>query len=387
MSLRVLIAVTHILGAGHLTRAAAIGQALAQAGHDVTLVSGGRPTAVLRGDALRIVQLPPVHARVAELGTLRDPDGAKVGPEYLQARRELLLRTLAEVRPDVVLTELFPFGRRPLREEYLALVRAARELRPRPVVACSIRDILAVPTKPERIAETHRIVGELYDTVLVHGDPDLVRLEASWPVGTGIGAPLAYTGYVDTELPPVSLSDGEEILVAGGSSAGAMPLFRAAIGAADLLGDRTWHILLGRGIAPEDAAEIEARRPKNVIAERARPDFRDLMARSAAFVGQVGYNTALDLFAARPRAVLVPFEEGDETEQRLRADLLAERGIAAVLPEAELSGERLAQAVTSILARPRPEPLAVARDGARRTAEILADLARDRTDTTGRHPG
>ena len=44
MSMRVLIAVTHLLGAGHLTRAAAIARAFARAGHEVALVSGGTKT-------------------------------------------------------------------------------------------------------------------------------------------------------------------------------------------------------------------------------------------------------------------------------------------------------------------------------------------------------
>ena len=38
--MRVLIAVTHLLGAGHLTRAAALARGLVRAGHAVTLVSG-----------------------------------------------------------------------------------------------------------------------------------------------------------------------------------------------------------------------------------------------------------------------------------------------------------------------------------------------------------
>ncbi|MFC6790188.1 hypothetical protein ACFQE0_11510 [Methylobacterium komagatae] len=41
--MRVLIAVTHLLGAGHLTRAAALARAFAAAGHETALVSGGHP--------------------------------------------------------------------------------------------------------------------------------------------------------------------------------------------------------------------------------------------------------------------------------------------------------------------------------------------------------
>ena len=41
--MRVLIAVTHLLGAGHLTRAAALARAFARKGHETMLVSGGSP--------------------------------------------------------------------------------------------------------------------------------------------------------------------------------------------------------------------------------------------------------------------------------------------------------------------------------------------------------
>ena len=43
MSARVLIAVTHLLGIGHLVRARHLARALAEAGHEVTLASGGLP--------------------------------------------------------------------------------------------------------------------------------------------------------------------------------------------------------------------------------------------------------------------------------------------------------------------------------------------------------
>ena len=44
MKPRVLIAVTHLLGVGHLARAALIARALDEAGASVRLVSGGKPS-------------------------------------------------------------------------------------------------------------------------------------------------------------------------------------------------------------------------------------------------------------------------------------------------------------------------------------------------------
>ena len=52
---RVLIVVTHLLGAGHLTRASALARAFMRAGHEVTVVTGGMPTRqwVVEGLAVR----------------------------------------------------------------------------------------------------------------------------------------------------------------------------------------------------------------------------------------------------------------------------------------------------------------------------------------------
>ena len=133
MSMRVLIAVTHLLGAGHLTRAAAIARAFARAGHEVALVSGGTRTPPLVSTAgVQTVQLPPVRIVGTDFRSLLDEDGQLVGPEHLAARRRLLVDTLHDLRPDVVVTELFPFGRRSLADEFMELVTGARALRPRP---------------------------------------------------------------------------------------------------------------------------------------------------------------------------------------------------------------------------------------------------------------
>ncbi|SDR63313.1 hypothetical protein SAMN05519103_08478 [Rhizobiales bacterium GAS113] len=59
MSRRALIVVTHLLGVGHLARAALIARALAERGAEVRLVSGGRPSETVDLAGLDLVQLPP----------------------------------------------------------------------------------------------------------------------------------------------------------------------------------------------------------------------------------------------------------------------------------------------------------------------------------------
>src|SRR5262249_61281447 len=106
--------------------------------------------------------------------------------------------------------EMFPFGRRQFAFELRPLLEAA-QARGLPI-AVSLRDILVAKNRPDRIAETVALVRNHVDRVLVHGDPRLVRLDATFPATAEIPDRLVYTGYVAEALPPAA-AEGEEILV------------------------------------------------------------------------------------------------------------------------------------------------------------------------------
>lgn len=378
MTLRVLIAVTHLLGAGHLTRAAALARAFARKGHETTLVSGGTPARLADLGGARLVQLPPVRTVGTDFKTLLDENLQPTDETYLDRRQAILLDTLRSTRPDILITELFPFGRRVLAGEFTTLIEAARRLNPRPRILCSIRDILVAPAKAERIAQAHERILQNYDAVLVHGDPDLVPLDASWPVDERIRPFLRYTGYVDENEDAVSGGHRHGIVVSGGSSAASLPLYRAALDAARLITDRPWHILIGRGVSEEDFQALQDNAPAHAVIERARPDFRTLLASAEISVSQAGYNTVVDLLRCGVRSVLVPFEAGHETEQRLRAERLKSIGLAEIVSEDDLSGTRLAEAIRQGLSQPASSPPIVAIDGARRSVIIAESMVLSR---------
>ena len=372
--MRVLIVVTHLLGAGHLTRAAAIGRAFAAAGHAVTLVSGGGTAPLVRMDGLRVVQLPALHVVGTAFGRLLGADGGKAGADLLAARRALLRETLAETAPDVIVTELFPFGRRALADEYLDLIAAARSQRPLPLVLASIRDVLVAPDAPEKVRIAHARVAALYDAVLVHGDSRLVSLDASWPVDEALRAKLRETGYVD-EGPAASDASAPRagILVSAGSSAAGLAICAAAAEAARSRPDLGWRILAGHGIPDSALAALRAGLADGVLT-RAQPDYRAWLGRAAVSVSACGYNTAVDLLATRAPAVVVPFAAGGETEQPLRAEHLAARGLAVVLPEEALDGPALLAAVERARASEPPAVHGIDLNGAARTVAIVESM-------------
>lgn len=379
MAKRALFVVTHLLGVGHLARTAAIARAFARAGHEATLVSGGMPARLVPLDGIDLVQLPPVRSDGVNFSRLLDRDGRPVGPEYLAARRHALLTACDAARPDIVVTELFPFGRRQLAGEFLAMLDHVRTWARPPRIAASIRDVLVAPARQERIEETHSRLHAHYGIVLVHGDARVLPLETSWPAADAIASMLRYTGYIDAQpgsAPPTGNGAGkDEVIVSGGGSAAGLPLFRESLAAARLVPELRWRILAGHALPEDDMRFLAGTAPRNVALERARSDFPALLEGCAVSISQAGYNTMMDLLRARARAVVIPFESGNETEQRIRAEHFARLGLVAMLPEADLSGPALAEAVRRAHGAPRPSVTAIDRDGLARSVALLLALA------------
>lgn len=373
MSAHILIAVTHLLGIGHLVRARQLARALAGAGHQVTLASGGMPDGKAATD-YRFVQLPPVRTQGTDFRNLLDEHGVAATPERLAARREQLVALVEEFSPDIVVTEHFPFGRRQLAGEFLALIAAAREANLETLVLSSIRDVLVAPQRPDRLPETAERVATLFDAVLVHGDPRVLPLEASWPLTPDIAGKLVYTGYLAE--PPASeaaiMSSGT-ILVSGGGSGASLPLFEAALAVARLLPQRSFHLLIGRGVAEVDFATLRQSAPANAKVEWARPDFPALLAACSLSISQAGYNTALDLLQARRPTLLVPFDAGNETEQALRAAALERAGLARTVELAE-GPQALAAAIEAALAQGVPPAAKVDLNGTEGSVAAIARL-------------
>ncbi len=372
----VMIYVQHLLGVGHLSRAAALARAAADRGLSATLVSGGLPAPALPLEGIELVQLPPVKSRDADFSGLVDAEGRPLDAAFKNRRRTQLIEVLQTIDPKILITELYPFGRRQLRFELEPLVAAARARRPRPWLLCSLRDIL----NPMSAAKADWVVAqvrEAFDQVLVHGDPGLAPLEASFPGATAIADKLAYTGYLVEPAPAAEAPAGEgldEVLVSTGGGAVGQALIEAALAARPLSGlaDLRWRILVGRNLPPAAFEQARAAAPDGVIVERARADFRSLLARCRLSVSQAGYNSVLDVVRAGVPAVLVPFATEGEREQSLRADLLAERGYLRHLPAESLTPHTLAEAMAQ--ARP-PAPRGPALDlgGAEKTAKMLLE--------------
>ncbi|TLP69270.1 glycosyltransferase [Parasedimentitalea maritima] len=377
--MKVLIAVTHLLGTGHLSRALTLGRAFADAGHQVRVASGGFPAAQLNTDGVELLQLPPLRSDGVDFTRLLDETGTITETAYYARRQTALCAALSDMQPDILITELYPFGRRSLAAEFQALLRTAHAQPRRPVVLASIRDILAPPSKPKKATQADAMIAEFYDAVLVHSDPVATRLEVSWPVSEMLHAKLRYTGYVapPAAIPhPLNAGRGEVLVSAGGGSVGDA-LFETALLAAAQMSDIPWRLLVGGSDATDRIARLNATGSPAVI-EAARPDFRQMLPLAAASVSMCGYNTALDLLQAGTPSVLIPFDAGKEVEQGLRAESLSPLDGIEVLRSSDLTPASLCTALNAAITSPRRATNELQFDGAARAVEIAIGMAEGR---------
>ena len=373
--MKILILVTHLLGIGHLARMRVLARGLAADGHEITLISGGRPQPHFDDEGFDLVQLTPVYCTGTDFSTLYEADGVVVSDATRTARIETIVTTLARVKPDIVITETFPFGRRALKSEFLALCEHADAMRPRPALVASIRDLLNPPSTRAKAEDAEGFIARFFDAILVHGDGRLVPPQAGWPFGPCGARALHLTGYIDDIAnTPGTSHRHDAIVVSGGGSAASLPLYRAACDAARLLPDQTWHMLIGHGVTQDAFDTLAADAPANMAVARARKDFRAFLAGAQLSVSQAGYNTIVDLFATRRPMVLVPFAAGQELEQTLRARALQEAGWARIVSEAELNGPRLARAVVEALALPPRDDVPIDLRGVEGSIAALATM-------------
>jgi predicted glycosyltransferase len=373
-----MVYVQHLLGIGHQMRAAAIIRAMQAAGLDVICASGGEAGGMPNLGGASLVQLPPVRAADTAFSRLVDPQGRDIDDAWREGRRKALLAAFREANPDVLLIESFPFGRWQFRFELVPLLQAARA--GGVAVAASVRDILVEKNKPGRQENIVDVLHEYFNAVLVHGDESLIPFGATFPAADDVADLIRYTGYVAPPAPtapaaaPAGPGKGEVVVAAGGGAVGGK-LLSMALAARPLttMAEAPWRLITGPNLPADDRAKLVA--TQGVTVETLRRDYREVLSRAALSISQAGYNTIMDILVTGVRAVLVPFAAEGETEQALRARLLAERGRVQVADEATLTPQTLAAAIDKALSLPAPALDGLSLDGATETARVVWALA------------
>lgn len=394
---RALIYCQHVLGMGHLVRSLEIARAL----HDfqVCFVNGGEPLPEFDlPDSVEVVQLPPLKA--SSDFTALDGGGADI--EMLKgARKALLVQEFDGRQPDVVIIELFPFGRKKFAGELLPFLAHVRLAAPLTKIVCSLRDILVSRDDRERYeAWVVSIMNRYFDLLLVHADPSFQSLDETFSRLPELTAAVKYTGYVvqqdraqtiaDDAAPTRASAEPTILVSVGGGRVGAA-LLQAAIGASARLMPSLPHRMkiFSGPYLPEEcfgALRALAAPQRQISLRRYTPRFLRHMAQADLSLSMAGYNTCMNVLTTGTRALLWPFTGDGDDEQPRRAKKLAELGVVGVLSDDELTPEGLARRMVEMLGT-LPRKIEIDTGGARNTQQVISECIEPAKKTVWRPIG
>lgn len=378
--MNIIIYCQHVLGIGHLFRTLAIAEALT--GHRVTLVLGGPPVEVAVPDHVRVVRLPGLMMD-AEFSRLLPVEPGRAVEEIKKERQILLAELVRNIRPELLLIEMYPFGRGGFHFELGPLLQAVRDGRlPSCRVICSLRDILVEKKNQQKYEQ--RVLDRLnpfFDAVLVHGDPEVIKLDATFSRLREITVPVVYTGYIcqkpqpgDRQTIRTRLQLGTEdrlIIVSAGSGSVGHRLLESALRAHALMHDQTRKMQVFTGPYLDDRlfAALPRLAAPGATVERFTDNLPAWLAAADLSVSMGGYNTSMNVIAAGTPALVLPFDQN--REQRMRAERLAGLADLSVLDESDLEPAMLAGKMAGMIGRREWCP-AIRLEGARQTADWLS---------------
>ncbi len=322
-------------GLGHVKRNATIARALLAAEPDaeVTLVTGAarQPHWLGEDRRLGLVAVPPL---------IKDSSGAYRNGELsfeeaLRRRAAIFERTVADLRPDVIVVDRHPYGTagelRPGLEA--AAARGAR-------LVLGLRDILDEPgrVRQELAGEGWADVAQVFHLVLVYGEAALCDHEDEY----GLPMTPTYCGWVVEAIEPEP-RDPAMVAVAAGGGGDGDAVYALAGELAGLLPRRRMVVAAG----PYASRQLPFAGGGTITVARDVPGCAGLFARAGAVVQMAGYNSTVESLAAGVKPILVP-RRSPRREQAIRATRLAAMGLADVVDEGAPAEE-----VAWLLGRPR----------------------------------
>ncbi len=377
MKKRVLFYCQSLLGIGHFIRSRELLFALRD--FEVCFLYGGEfvPGFELP-DWVEAVYLPALKSD-ASFQQLYVVGGSGSLQEIQTRRKEMLRAAFDRFAPDVLLIELYPFGRKKFNFELLPLLKHARATCPDVKIVCSLRDILVSrPDQARYEAEVCALMNQYFDLLLIHADPRLQRLDETFGSVAGINCPIQYTGYVAQPLRDMTeerAGTSPLILVSIGGGRVGHELIACALDAETMLPERLrLRILTGPHIPDEQFQSLQTRVAgrSNISLQRHTTQFLTWLRQADLSISMAGYNTCMDIVSSGVRALVWPFTEHENGEQMLRARKLEELGYVGMLDPARLAPGYLAAEIVRCLNAPAPAPaLALDLHGAARTAELL----------------
>lgn len=292
-----------------------LAEALSSKGHQILFATGGIPNPALLSNIKNILQLPPFFVKDEKFDLLTAL-GTKPDLHYISQRQKLLLDTFKSFKPDLLITEHFPFGRHILKDELIPLLDHAKNNNVK--IISSVRDILVSLPAP-KIIKIKEILTHYYDAVFIHGD---AQCAVFWSMLNDVKPRLFFTGYIYQPTKPNLIHDDlwtqKPVLAFQGgrkthpnTDSNWIDLLRA-IKPKTTFNNNPWII-----IGPQNNKYLN----EGITIQKSIPNLSQKLNQCAFIISEAGYNSFLEVILSKAPSLFIPFFTPKEDEQLNRLKL------------------------------------------------------------------
>jgi predicted glycosyltransferase len=369
----------HILGMGHLIRSVEIVRGLIP-DFKICFINGGEVIEEFEfPPEIEVINIPAIKTD-SEFTELTPVDDSLTMSELESIRTKILLDTCDRFQPDILIIELFPFGRRRFSFELIPLMEKAKAMGTK--IVSSVRDIVVTKQNQERHEEkVCRLINKYFDMLLIHGDPNFVKLNLSFSRVNELTCPVHYTGYVVQPLPqPQAIDNKPLILVSVGGGRFGHDLLECVAYTAPILKDKIPHhlqVFTGAFSPDEVVVKLQqiTKNLDNITIERYTPNFLNYMQQADLSIGMSGYNTTMNILSTGVKAMMMAFQGNNDKEQETRLKKLDTLGRVKMIQLEDLQPEKFAEQIISYLQQSKTE-LSLNLDGVDSTGKYIKHLVK-----------
>ena len=374
MKKRFLFYSQHLSGTGHFVRTFEIAQTLA-ASQDVYMFDGGRkvPRPHYK-NTVHLIELPRIYRNNGIISAVDDSDSINA---IMLKRKQRILESISEIRPDVLIVEHFPFSKWSLYDEIICMVKHLKTINCNTKIICSVRDIVNgtcdQPNNDYGQKITH-VLHKYFDLIFVHSDPSFISLKETLPTLTKINIPIHYTGYV-SEKPEIKVcKQAKNNIIVSTGGKGSTNIINHCIDA--------WRSCDMKEIAQANQLTIfsplNAEYDKKMLTQINNSiniipystNFLSILRNASLLISEAGYNTCMNILETKIPSLLIPNTE--MSDQLPRARKLNEYGLANTLETSNLNTVNLVKNIKSTLYS-SPSIHNINLNGAEQTASLLND--------------
>jgi predicted glycosyltransferase len=358
-------------GLGHLRRSLAIAGQIARdlpQAHQLLITGSMVAGAFDLPPRLDLIKLPALSKRTS--GQYK----ARVLPltlnQTINWREQMILQAVINFKPDLVLVDKVAAG---VQGELLPALRYLKANAPDTRLVLGMRDIEDSPdvTRREwRANDTARLQAQMYDAILHYGEPALFDPVVAYDMSPEAAGKLIPCGYLRRAAPArpahdirreLDVGDRPLVVVTVGGGGDGFEIIKTYL---EMLSSAGWppatHSLIVTGpLMPQGKRQALRRLAESLPVSfmEFTADLDSYLAAADLVVSMAGYNSVCEILSLGKRALLIP-RGHTRAEQRMRAMILAERGLAHLLLPDGLTPDRLHQALTRALNSPVPaQPL------------------------------